>query len=75
VGGDCGCGELIGKAGAGLLVRHADVEGLRARIRTLLDDREAARAMVERGRRYIESELGFDVVSARHEALYRDLAR
>jgi glycosyltransferase involved in cell wall biosynthesis len=68
---DCGCGELIAEAGAGLLVRHGDVAGLRARIRSLLRDRVAARAMVERGRRYIRERLGFEVVARQHAALYR----
>lgn len=71
VGDDCGCGELIAEAGAGLLVRHADVEGLRARIRTLLRDRVAATAMVERGRRYIRERLSFERVAALHEETYR----
>jgi glycosyltransferase involved in cell wall biosynthesis len=71
VGGDCGCGELVRKAGAGLLVNHGDVPGLRARIQTLLGDSQAAQAMVARGRRYIEAELDFDRVAAKHAALYR----
>ncbi len=73
VGGDCGCGQLIGAAGAGLLMRHADVEGLRARIRTLLDDPPVARAMVERGRRYIEARLSFEVVARAHTSLYTEV--
>jgi glycosyltransferase involved in cell wall biosynthesis len=73
VADDCGCGELIGEAGAGLLVRHGDVEGLRARIRTLLFDRVAAKAMVTRGQRYIREHLGFDKVAAEHEKLYEML--
>ena len=73
VGGDCGCGQLIGEAGAGLLVRHADVEGLRVRIRTLLDDPVAAGAMVGRGRRYVEERLSFEVVAAQHKRLYEEL--
>ncbi|NOY27315.1 MAG: glycosyltransferase family 4 protein [Oligoflexia bacterium] len=73
VGDDCGCGELIAEAGAGLLVRHGDVEGLRARIRTLLADRVAARAMVARGRRYVVDHLGFDRVAAQHLALYQQV--
>jgi glycosyltransferase involved in cell wall biosynthesis len=73
VGGDCGCGRLIGEAGAGLLVRHADVEGLRLRIRTLLDDTVVAGAMVARGRRYVEERLSFKVVAAQHKSLYEDL--
>ena len=70
VGDDCGCGELIAEAGAGLLVRHADVAGLRARIRTLLADRVAAEAMVARGRRYIRANLGFEKVASQHVELY-----
>ena len=73
VADDCGCGELIAQAGAGLLVRHADVEGLRARVRTLLRDREAADAMVERGRRFIHERLSFARVAERHEALYHEV--
>lgn len=70
VADDCGCGELIAEAGAGLLVRHGDVSGLRARIRTLLADRVAARAMVSRGRAFITARLGFDAVAAQHRDLY-----
>ena len=73
VGGDCGCGQLIQQAGAGLLVRHADVQGLRARIHTLLEDRVAAEAMVRRGRRFIEERLSFDRVAELHVKLYREV--
>lgn len=73
VADDCGCGELISEAGAGLLVRHGDVDGLRARIRTLLDDRVAAGAMVARGRRFIQERLGFDKVATQHLDLYREV--
>ena len=70
---DCGCGELIAEAGAGLLVRHGDVAGLRARIRTLIEDRAAAGAMVARGRRYISERLDFRQVAGRHLELYQAL--
>lgn len=73
VGDDCGCGELIAEAGAGLLVRHGDVDGLRARINTLLSDRVAARAMVARGHRYVTERLGFGRVAAQHLDLYADI--
>jgi glycosyltransferase involved in cell wall biosynthesis len=73
VADDCGCGELIAEAGAGLLVRYGDVEGLRARIRTLIDDRAAASAMVARGRRYVSEQLGFKTVAARHLDVYRQV--
>ncbi len=70
VADDCGCGELIAEAGAGLLVSFGDVEGLRSRIRTLIQDEAAGEAMVRRGRRYVEDRLSFERVAAQHEALY-----
>jgi len=73
VADDCGCGELIAEAGAGLLVRYGDVDGLRSRIRTLIQDRAAAAAMVERGRRYVSEQLGFEVVARRHLRVYEDV--
>ncbi len=73
VADDCGCGEIIAEAGAGLLVRYGDVDALRARITTLLSDRVAARAMVARGRTYIRRHLGFPVVAERHRNLYAEL--
>ena len=75
VGGDCGCGQLIREAGAGLLVPHANVDALRDRIRLLLSDREAAKAMVERGRHYVENKLSFNRVAEAHEALYQSILR
>ena len=73
VGDACGCGELIAEAGAGLLVRHGDIVGLRSRIRTLLLDRVAAEAMVTRGRRYIRQRLGFTPIAQQHHALYEEV--
>ena len=51
-------------------VRYGDVDGLRARIRTLIQDRTAASAMVERGRRYVSEQLGFEVIAQRHLRVY-----
>jgi glycosyltransferase involved in cell wall biosynthesis len=73
VGGDCGCGELIGEAGAGVQVRHGDEAGLRQAIRALLEDRGSAAAMVARGRRYIQENLRPATVAEAHLRLYREL--
>lgn len=70
---DCGCGELIREAGAGMLVRFGDVAGIRACITALLGDGVQARAMVERGRTWIRSHLGWPGLAASHETLYRSL--
>ncbi len=73
VGDDCGCGELVVEAGAGLLAPHGDVVALRAAIRQVLGDGAAAAAMVARGRRYIEAHLSPARVAAAHAALYESV--
>lgn len=73
VGGDCGCGELIREAGAGLLVDHGDVAAIRRSVRALLADRDAAEAMVERGRRFITRHLDPAQVAAAHLTMYEAL--
>jgi glycosyltransferase involved in cell wall biosynthesis len=73
VGGDCGCGELIAEAGAGLLTRHGDIEELRRPIRALLRDRDAAARMVERGRRYVSAHLDPAEVARAHQEMYRTI--
>ena len=73
VADDCGCGELIAEAGAGLLVRYGDADGLQARIRTLLEDKAAGEAMVSRGSKYVREQLSFGPVAERHLMLYREV--
>lgn len=75
VGGDCGCGELIGEAGAGLLTHVGDAAELRAHIHTLLADRDRAAAMVERGRRYVTANLDPARVATAHIDLYQRMIR
>ncbi len=73
VGGDCGCGEMIAEARAGLLVSHGDVHGLAAAIRQVVADRGAADEMVRRGRAWVVQHADADQVSARYLELYREL--
>jgi len=73
VADDCGCGELVREAGAGLLVQYGDVEGLSARIRTLLLDRTTADAMVARGRKFVQANLGMQAVARAHLHLYEQV--
>ncbi len=72
VGGDCGCGELVAEAGAGLLVDNGDVAALRGALRTLLADPAAARAMVSRGRRWIERNLDYAEIARAHARIYAE---
>jgi glycosyltransferase involved in cell wall biosynthesis len=71
VSDDCGCGQLISEAGAGLLVRYGDIEGLSNRIDSLLYDETLARSIVIRGRKYIENQLSFSRIAERHIQLYK----
>jgi glycosyltransferase involved in cell wall biosynthesis len=73
VGDDCGCGELIGGAGAGLLVRHGDVTSLRGRIQQLIEDRAQASDMVERGRSYIRDHFAWPRVAQMHRTMYEQV--
>ena len=73
VGDDCGCGELITEAQAGLLMRHGDVAELRRHIHRLLSEPQAARAMVERGRAYVAEHLDPGRVAVAYRQVYQSV--
>lgn len=75
VGGDCGCGELIAEAGAGLLTTHGDVAELRRHIAELIENRAAAERMVERGRAYVSEHLDPARVAELYRNVYQDVLR
>jgi glycosyltransferase involved in cell wall biosynthesis len=72
VGDDCGCGELVADAGAGLLV-DGSVEGIRRAVRRLLEAPEEAGRMVARGRTWIARHLAPAQVAEAHRDLYRSV--
>tara|TARA_B100000683_G_C12429680_1_gene531218 strand:- start:914 stop:1333 length:420 start_codon:yes stop_codon:yes gene_type:complete len=71
VSDDCGCGQLIDKAQAGLLVRYGDIKDIRNKIHQLLHNSELRINMVQRGRRYISDHLSFTKVAQQHIELYQ----
>lgn len=71
VSDDCGCGQLIDKAQAGLLVRYGDAKDIREKIQRLLHDSELRTNMVQRGRRYISDHLSFIQIAQQHIELYK----
>lgn len=75
VSDDCGCGQLISDAGAGLLVRYGDIEGLSNRIDSLLYDDTLSQAIVNRGKKYIEQRLSFTTIAQQHLQLYQSILR
>ena len=74
VSGDCGCGELVARAGAGFLVPFGDASALARHIDTLLGDRFVGSMMVDRGRAYIERHFAWPEVASKTDAVY-DAAR
>ena len=70
---DCGCGELIAEAQAGLLVPHGDVEALRRALNTLLTSQDLSQKMVQKGQAYIREHLDAADVARRHQRLYAEL--
>ena len=71
VGGDCGCGELITEAQAGLLTTHGDVAELRRHMLALIGDPQVAGRMVERGRAYVAEHLDPARVARAYSDVYR----
>jgi glycosyltransferase involved in cell wall biosynthesis len=63
-----GVSELLA-TGAGALVEVGDVEGIAAAMRRILDDRDEARAMGERGRERVD-DYALERVVALHDDLY-----
>jgi glycosyltransferase involved in cell wall biosynthesis len=68
-----GVPDLIDDGVHGLLVEAGDVEGMTQAIRRMLADRDAARAMGERGRERRRAEFDVDLMVRRFEALYERL--
>lgn len=75
VSDDCGCGQLISDAGAGLLVRYGDIEGLSNRIDSLLYDEDLSQAIATRGKKYIEQRLSFSTIAEQHLKFYQRVIR
>jgi len=73
VGDDCGCGELVQEARAGLLTPFGDVPALAMALRRLLTDGRVRQEMVARGRRYIREQLDWDRVVTMTLEVYRNV--
>jgi colanic acid biosynthesis glycosyl transferase WcaI len=65
--------RTVDQAGAGIAVPPEDPDAFVAALGRLLDDREGARQMGERGRRFVETWASPAAVAARYEALFEEL--
>ena len=73
VADDCGCGELVEESGAGYLVRYGDIEGLKEKMKWVIENPEEGKEMVERGKKYIEENLIWDKVVGKVEKVYEGI--
>jgi glycosyltransferase involved in cell wall biosynthesis len=68
---DSGCGEWVGAARGGLLVRYGDADALATALHRLLSDPTLRLDCVTNGRLYIGQHLGWDHIAEQTVALYR----
>ena len=66
--------ELIERAGCGIAAAADEIEPLKDAVRKLYNDRESAREMGLRGRRYLKENLDKDVCVGRFVRLYEEIA-
>ncbi len=67
--------DLIDDGVSGLVVPRHEPDALAAAFTRVLEAPDAARRMGERARAYVERELTFQTLCARHDALYRQVAQ
>lgn len=72
---DCGCGEMIQKAGAGLLVPYADAQALAHALETLLKDKTAADNFVSQGQAFIRDTLAWPRLAEAAESFFMNLLK
>jgi glycosyltransferase involved in cell wall biosynthesis len=71
VSDDCGCGEVVGRAQAGRLVKYGDVDGLARAIHETLEMPEAEKAeVISRGRRFIAENLSYEKIAREYVDVY-----
>ena len=68
---DCGCGELVEESGAGYLVEYGDIEGLKEKMKRVIENPEEGKERVETGKQYINENLAWDKVVEMCEEVYR----
>ncbi|OGW44372.1 MAG: hypothetical protein A2Y66_07300 [Nitrospirae bacterium RBG_13_41_22] len=70
---DCGCGEIIGKIGAGYVVKYGDVQGLKDRILEVLKNKKEAQEKVQKGKEFIQRNLRWEKIAYEMEKVYEKI--
>ena len=64
------CGEVIKEANCGYLVKYGDIEGLKEKMKLVIENPEQGKKMAKRGKEYIEENLRWEMVARRVEEVY-----
>ena len=70
---DCGCGEIIGGAKAGHLVKYGDVKELKDKIIGVLDNPERAKKMVHNGKEFVYNNLSWNRIANEMVEVYQEV--
>jgi glycosyltransferase involved in cell wall biosynthesis len=72
VSDDCGCGEVVGRAQAGKLVKYGDADGLAQAITETLAMPAGEKAdVIARGRRFVAENLAYEKIAREYVEVYR----
>ena len=69
---DCGCGELVGDANCGYLVKYGDVNNLEEMMKWVIKNPNEGEKLVETGRKYIEGNLAWNNAVKQVEGIYEN---
>jgi len=64
------CGEIIKKANCGCFVKYGDIEGLKEKMKYLLENPKKGKEMVKRGQKYIKKNLSWNKAGRKVEEVY-----
>lgn len=67
------CGEVIKKINAGYLVKYGDINALKEKMKSVIENPGEGKEMVERGKRYIGENFMWDEVVRKVEEIYLSL--
>lgn len=69
---DCGCGELIRESKSGYLVEYGDVDSLKEKMRTILENPQKDTEFVGNGKKFIYDNLSWEKIVKKMEENYEN---
>ncbi len=67
----CGCADFLKEANSGIIVKYGDIYRLSDAIKKILNEKEWAKDMAEKGREFIQKRFNWDDISEKTIELYK----